>query len=74
MYDKRLVLANTVADGMIVESTAFESKMRKGRMRIQAYMYREVGTVVGSVLGAVLFNSDHWNWGLTIAQCFLLQV
>lgn len=65
--------ADTVADGMIVEATEYEVQERKGRMRTQGYLVRSVGTTVGGLCGACLYNSSEWGWGLSIAQCFLLQ-
>lgn len=30
-------------------------------------------SLLGSVLGMILFNKDDWGWGLSIEQCFVLN-
>lgn len=57
---------------MIVECSHHESVARQGRIRTQGYLMRQLGTVVGGVMGAVLYNTESdggdWAWGLSIAQ------
>lgn len=68
-----LVLADTVADGMVVEGTAFENKTKKGRMRVQCYLLRGIGMTLGAFFGGLFNNESVWGWGLNLSQCFLLQ-
>lgn len=67
-------MADTVADGMIVEATAFENETSKGRMRIRAFFLKALGMVVGGVMASVLPNVESEDWALDLGQCFLLQV
>ena len=67
------VIADAVADGMLVEATSYEPRSAKGRMRIQGYLVRGLGMAAGAILGATLHNKGAWGWGITIGQCFLLQ-
>lgn len=65
--------SDVVADALVVERSISESRDEMGSLRTEAYIVRSVGGIVGAVLGAVLYNTASWGWGLTIAQCFLLQ-
>lgn len=72
------LLADTVADAIVLEcTTAGEAPGRTGLMRTHAYIVRQVGSTVGSLLGAIIYNSRSdggtWSWGLSIADCFWLQ-
>ena len=72
------LMSDTVADAIILECTTTGEKVSDtGRMRTHAYLVRQVGSTLGSLLGAVIYNSradgGDWAWGLTIAQCFALQ-
>jgi len=70
----RCICADTVADAMIVEATAFESATNKGRMRVRAFFLKAVGMVVGGIMASVLPNIQSEDWALDLGQCFLLQV
>ena len=71
------LLADTAADAMVVEGSAYQDMATKGRMRTQGYLVRQIFTVVGGMMGSFLYNSyadgGDWSWGLSIHQCFLLQ-
>jgi hypothetical protein len=67
------LVADTVADALVVERSVYETRANLGGLRTEAYIVRSVGGIGGAVLGALLYNSGSWGWGLTIAQCFLLQ-
>lgn len=72
------LLADTVADAIVLECTmAAEPKRLTGKMRTHAYIVRQVGSTLGSLLGAIVYNSrgdgGTWSWGLSIADCFWLQ-
>ena len=71
------LVADTVADAIVLELSRYEADSEKGRMRTKAYIVRQVGSTLGSVAGAVLYNSSRdggtWSWGLSIAGCFWLQ-
>jgi hypothetical protein len=65
--------ADVCDDTLAVERSRFESEERKGSLQTSAYTLRGFGTVIGSLLGATLYNTSFWGWGLTINQCFLLS-
>ena len=72
------LMSDTVADAIILEcTTAGEAEADTGRMRTHGYLVRQVGSTLGSLGGAVIYNSKSdggdWSWGFTIAQCFALQ-
>ena len=71
------LLSDTVADAIVLECSKFESAADKGRLRTHGYLVRQVGSTLGSLMGALLYNGKRtgggWGWGLTIAQCFGLQ-
>ncbi|CAM9303937.1 unnamed protein product [Phaeothamnion confervicola] len=42
-------------------------------MQATGYTARFFGSLLGSVLGAVLYNKDRWGWGLSISHVFAMQ-
>ena len=56
-----------------VERARFESEKRKGILQTACYTIRSFGLLIGAVLGAILYNTSSWGWGLTISQLFLLS-
>jgi hypothetical protein len=67
------LVADVVADALVVERSVFETKAELGMMRTEGYIIRSVGGISGAVLGTILYNKAAWGWGLTIGQCCLLQ-
>lgn len=67
------LLADVCTDTMAVERSRFEVETIRGCLQTSAYTIRSFGTIVGALLGAMLYNSQTWGWGLTINQCFLLS-
>lgn len=67
------LLADVCTDTMAVERSRFEPHIIRGCLQTSAYTIRSFGTIVGSLLGAMLYNTRIWGWGLTINQCFLLS-
>lgn len=66
--------ADVMTDTMVVErSKAFESEEDRGSFQAIGYTVRTFGTIVGSVMGACLYNHESWGWGLSIDQIFLLN-
>jgi len=72
-----LLYADTVADAIVLECSRYESDKEKGRMRTHCYVVRQVGATIGSIAGALIYNSTSdggtWGWGLSIQGCFILQ-
>jgi MFS family permease len=66
------LLSDVCADAHNVERAKFETESIKGKIQASSYAIRSFGSVIGAVLGAVLYNSSSWGWGLTISQFFLL--
>lgn len=68
------LLSDVCGDTMCVErGRAFEGIHNKGTLQTSGYTSRAFGSVVGALLGAVLFNKDEWGWGLSINNLFLLS-
>jgi hypothetical protein len=65
--------ADVCTDTLCVEKSRFESAERRGSLQTSAYTIRYFGTVIGSLAGALLYNTSSWGWGLDINQCFLLS-
>jgi hypothetical protein len=67
------LLADVSTDSIAVERSRFEIDTIRGCLQSSAYTFRSFGTVIGALLGALLYNTRMWGWGLTINQCFLLS-
>ena len=65
--------ADVCIDCLCVERARFESGSIKGTLQTSGYTIRAWGCVLGALLGAILYNTDTWGWGLTIAQFFALS-
>jgi hypothetical protein len=67
------LFADVCTDCLVVDRSRYEEEDIKGSLQTSAYTIRAFGSVVGAVMGAVLYNTPQWGWGLTINQCFLLS-
>ena len=67
------LLADVCTDTMAVERSRFENEVIKGSLQTSCYTIRSFGTIIGALMGALLYNTISWGWGLTISQCFLLS-
>jgi len=68
------LLADVCSDTLCVErGRVFETPLTKGTMQTSGYTSRAFGSIVGAILGALLFNTSRWGWGLSISQLFLLS-
>lgn len=67
------LLSDVCTDTIAVERSRFETDTIRGCLQTSAYTIRSFGTVVGALLGALLYNTKSWGWGLSINQCFLLS-
>lgn len=67
------LLADVCSDTLAVERARFETESVKGSLQTTCYTIRSFGCVIGAVLGALLYNTADWGWGLTIAQIFALN-
>ena len=67
------LLADVCSDTLCVERSRFEIEEEKGTLQTSGYTSRAFGSVIGSILGAILYNKTSWGWGLTIAQLFGLS-
>ena len=67
------LLADVCTDTLCVERARYESDDTRGSLQTSGYTIRAFGCVIGAVLGAILYNTDEWGWGLTINQLFLLN-
>lgn len=68
-----LLLADVCTDTMFVERAKLETEVARGTFQTIGYIARSVGSVLGAVLGAVLYNKSSWGWGLTIWQIYLIN-
>ena len=67
------LLSDVCTDTLCVErARVFESALTKGTLQTSGYTSRAFGSIVGAVLGAVLYNVVQWGWGLTISQLWWL--
>jgi len=67
------LLSDVCTDTMCVErSRAFEPRFKKGSLQTSGYTSRAFGSIIGAALGAVLYNTTEWGWGLSINHLFLL--
>lgn len=64
--------ADVCHDAMCVERSRHEFEEIKGSFQTGAYSIRSYGAVIGATIGALLYNTSNWGWGLTISQFFVL--
>lgn len=64
--------ADVCHDAMCVERSRHEFEEIKGSFQTGAYSIRSYGGVIGAIIGALLYNTSNWGWGLTISQYFIL--
>ena len=67
------LLSDVCSDTLCVERARFETESERGTLQTSGYTSRAFGSVIGSILGAILYNKTSWGWGLTIAQIFGLS-
>ncbi len=67
------LLGDVCCDTSCVERARYETSLQKGSLQTSGYTIRAFGSIIGAILGAVLYNTYDWGWGLTIAQLFLLS-
>jgi len=68
------LLSDVCTDTLCVErGRMFESPQTKGTLQTSGYTSRAFGSIVGALMGALLFNRSQWGWGLSISQLFLLS-
>eukprot|EP01034_Spumella_vulgaris_P029596 gene29596-36671_t len=67
------MLAEYCTDGLCTSRTQFEPDGVKGTFQTSGFVMRTYGYFVGGALGAVLYNTSEWGWGLSISQIFLLN-
>lgn len=67
------LLSDVCSDTLCVERAKFETEAERGTLQTSGYTSRAFGSVIGSILGAVLYNKSSWGWGLTIAEIFGLS-
>ena len=67
------LLSDVCTDTLCVErSRAFEPRYKRGSLQTSGYTSRAFGSIIGATLGAVLYNTTEWGWGLSINHLFLL--
>lgn len=68
------LLSDVCTDTLCVErGLVFESRYNKGTLQTSGYTSRAFGSVVGAMLGSLLYNTHTWGWGLSISNLFLLS-
>jgi MFS family permease len=67
------MLADVVSDTMAIERSRFEKLIIRGSLQTSCYTIRAFGMLIGSLLGALLYNIPIWGWGLTLNELFLLS-
>jgi hypothetical protein len=67
------LLADVCADASNVEKSKYETEAIKGAIQASSYSIRSFGSVLGALLGSILYNTTSWGWGLTISQLFVLN-
>lgn len=67
------LLSDVCNDAQCVERARYETEEIKGSLQSSAYTIRAFGSIIGATLGALLYNTPTWGWGLTISQMFTLS-
>jgi MFS family permease len=67
------LFADVCADSMVVERARYETEKVRGSLQTTQYTIRSFGNVLGAVLGALLYNTPNWGWGLSVSELFFLS-
>ena len=68
------ILSDVCTDAIIVDrSKDYETDTTRGTMQAAGYAVRFFGSIIGAVLGAVLYNKGEWGWGCPMWGIFLLN-
>jgi MFS family permease len=68
------IQADVAMDAMIVErSKIHENAATRGTLQSTGYICRFAGSIIGALLGAVLYNKDSWGWGFPISAIFAVN-
>eukprot|EP00596_Hydrurales_sp_CCMP1899_P003780 CAMPEP_0119054474 /NCGR_PEP_ID=MMETSP1177-20130426/75087_1 /TAXON_ID=2985 /ORGANISM="Ochromonas sp, Strain CCMP1899" /LENGTH=459 /DNA_ID=CAMNT_0007034711 /DNA_START=124 /DNA_END=1500 /DNA_ORIENTATION=+ len=68
------VQADVCTDAMIVErSQLYENSENRGHLQATGYILRFFGGILGSLLGAVVYNKQDWGWGLPMWAIFIIN-
>jgi predicted branched-subunit amino acid permease len=67
------LFADVCTDTLAVERSRYEPDAIRGSLQTSCYTIRSFGSIIGALLGALLYNSSTWGWGLDISQCFFLS-
>ena len=68
-----LLLADVVTDTLCVERAKLETSENRGSLQTLGYTIRALGMVIGSILGAIVYNKKEFGWGLNISQIYFLN-
>ena len=68
------VQADVCTDAMIVErSKLYEHTGNQGTLQATGYIIRFFGSIVGATLGAILYNTESFGWGVPIWGIFTIN-
>lgn len=68
------ILSDVCTDAMIVDrSKLHESDTTRGTLQATGYTIRFLGSIIGAVLGAILYNKGEWGWGCPMWSIFLIN-
>ncbi len=68
-----LMLADVMTDALIVERSRFEIQEQRGTLQSKGYIVRFAGSTVGSLVGALVYNKDDWEFYLPIKMIFFIN-
>ncbi|KAG5179232.1 folate-biopterin transporter [Tribonema minus] len=66
------IMADVMADTLVVERARLEDTEQRGQLQATCYAVRFMGSVLGCLMGAVVYNQVQWGWGLSFRQVCLL--
>lgn len=68
------ILSDVCTDAMIVDrSKIHKSDTTRGTLQATGYTIRFLGSIIGAVLGAILYNKGEWGWGCPMWAIFLIN-
>jgi len=67
------MLSDVMVDALIVERSRYEPLAQRGTMQSKSYVIRFFGSIIGSTIGAVVYNKGTWDFYLPINAIFFLN-
>jgi hypothetical protein len=68
------IMADVMTDTMVVERAKLESEEFRGTFQAMCYSVRFFGGIIGSTIGACIYNKQQWGWGASFQMIQIVNI